>query len=101
MLGTIIVGVILVIIVALIVRSMVHDKKTVNRSHVVATAVNAKATAIKKGGNGWSEILIKTKTLLFLVSSKEGCRITKQRLMLLDVILEEDCSAVKRFITRQ
>lgn len=48
MLGTIIVGVILVIIVALIVRSMVHDKKTVNRSHVVATAVNAKATAIKR-----------------------------------------------------
>lgn len=48
MLGTIIVGVILVIIVALIVRSMVHDKKTVNRSHVVATAVNAKVTAIKR-----------------------------------------------------
>lgn len=48
MLGTIIVGVILVIIVVLIVRSMVHDKKTVNRSHVVVTAENAKDTAIKR-----------------------------------------------------
>ena len=65
MLGTIIVGVILVIIVALIVRSMVHDKK------------NGKSGRLRKmqrplplkGGNGWSEILIKTKTLLFLVSS--------------------------------
>ena len=27
-----------------------------------------------------------------------GCRITKQRLMLLDIILEEDVLAVKRFI---
>lgn len=28
-----------------------------------------------------------------------GCRITKQRLILLDVILEGECAAAKRFIT--
>lgn len=48
MLGTIIVGVILVIIVALIVRSMVHDKKNGKSFTCGATAVNAKATAIKR-----------------------------------------------------
>lgn len=68
MLGTIIVGVILVIIVALIVRSMVHDKKNGKSFTCGGDCGKCKVLPLK-GGNGWSEILIKTKTLLFLVSS--------------------------------
>ena len=72
MLGTIIVGVILVIIVALIVRSMVHDKKngkSITCGGECGRRREKQRSLPLKGGNGWSEILIKTKTLLFLVSS--------------------------------
>ena len=30
---------------------------------------------------------------------EDGCRITKQRLMLLDIILEDECSSCKEIIT--
>ena len=32
---------------------------------------------------------------------ERGCRITKQRQILLDVILKEECSCCRRFITKQ
>ena len=35
------------------------------------------------------------KEMIIQKLKEEGCRITKQRLMLLDIILEEDCSCCK------
>ena len=37
----------------------------------------------------------KDKDIIISRLKQQGCRITKQRLMLLDVILEEDCSSCK------
>ena len=31
---------------------------------------------------------------------EQGCRITKQRLALIDIILENECSALKKFIIK-
>ena len=35
------------------------------------------------------------KDMILQMLKKRGCRITKQRMMLLDIILEEDCSCCK------
>jgi Fur family transcriptional regulator, ferric uptake regulator len=35
------------------------------------------------------------KDIILQMLKKKGCRITKQRMMLLDIILEEDCSCCK------
>lgn len=39
----------------------------------------------------------------FIISElkKNGCRITSQRKLLIDVILQDECSAVRRFIIKQ
>ena len=40
------------------------------------------------------------KELIIQRLKEEGCRITKQRQMLLDIILEEDCSCCKEIYYR-
>ena len=35
------------------------------------------------------------KDMILQMLKKRGCRITKQRMMILDIILEEDCSCCK------
>ena len=40
------------------------------------------------------------KELVIQKLREKGCRITKQRLMLLDIILEEDCSCCKEIYYR-
>ena len=42
----------------------------------------------------------KDKDIIISRLKQQGCRITKQRLMLLDVILEEDCSSCKEIYYR-
>lgn len=130
--GTIIVGLILVLIVSLIIRSMVKDKKSGKSiqcggsAHIVrghcSPIVTLLLTEIKYN---YSEQLrldqIKERSVdmlqkanqnlpindvgihrtqmqkeIILQKLKErGCRITRQRKMLLDVILNEDCSSCK------
>ena len=42
----------------------------------------------------------KDKDIIISRLKQQGCRITKQRIMLLDVILEEDCSSCKEIYYR-
>ena len=69
--GTVVVGLILLVIICLIVHSMIKAKK-----------------------NGKSIQCCRASTHVQRLKDR-GCRITKQRLMLLDIILEEDCSCCK------
>ena len=47
-----------------------------------------------------SKEALEQKELIVQKLKDQGCRITKQRLMLLDIILEEDCSSCKEIYYR-
>lgn len=65
---------------------------------VAEIAVNAKGAISKYlfyKEMRMSEKAMEQKSLIVKKLKENGCRITKQRLMLLDVILEEDCASCK------
>lgn len=64
-----------------------------NHYNAEAIAKTAGVTVTKSPGFGGIRIMQKDSIIQKL--KEQGCRITKQRLMLLDIILEEDCSCCK------
>ena len=103
--GTVVTGAVVVVIVGLIIRSMVRDKKN-------GKSLQCGGDCGKCGGQLYDEckkvIVIDhhrraaqmQKEIVIQRLREQGCRITKQRLMLLDVILNEDCSCCKEIYYR-
>lgn len=87
--GTVVVGIIVAGVVALAVRSMVRDKKTENPFSAAETVRIVAVTAIKGG------TLVPQREYIIRKLKERGCRITRQRLIILDIILQEDCSCCK------
>ena len=96
--GTVIVGAIVVGVVGLIVRSMVKDKKSGSHFSAEATAVTVEVIVTKqrnvKDGQPMQQGNMQKEAILNRLRQR-GCRITKQRMLLLDIILEEECSSCK------
>ena len=71
-------------------------KRTENHFNVVETVNTVAEVIVAKEGHRMEALSIREEKELVIQKLKEqGCRITKQRLMLLDIILEEDCSCCK------
>ena len=99
--GTLIVGAILILIVGLIIRGIVRDKKSGKSScggDCRKDDVILGAAALQRQENCKEPNYQRTrmqKDVVIQELKKRGCRITKQRRMLLEVILENECSCCK------
>ena len=93
--GTFVVGAILVIVVCLIVRSMIHDKKNGKSLQCGGDCKNCGGhCSYVEQDRRYLRTQMQKENIIQKLTER-GCRITKQRLMLLDIILEEDCSCCK------
>ena len=85
-------------------------RKTVNRCSAAATAADAAVAATKEGGKMSRNLMNDNrrnkdvasfhrtemqKEMVLQRQREQGCRITKQRQILLDVILQEECTSCK------
>jgi len=91
MLADIIVIAILVVIVALVIRTIIKSKNLPLKLHLPASVTI---------GGCMSKEAIEQKEVIVGKLKDSGCRITKQRLILLDVILEGECGSCKEIYYR-
>lgn len=95
--GTLIVGVILIIIVAAIVRSMIKDKKMARADGdavIVEVDAVAAAAVANRDTEQYRRVSREKEEILHLLR-KRGFRVTKQRELILDIVFEHECASCK------
>ncbi len=95
--GTVVVLAILAGVVALIVRKMIKTKRMENPFSAVAIAATAEVIVDTKEQVSYQTTKMQREIILTKLKEK-GCRITKQRLRLIDIILQNECSSCKGFL---